>query len=62
MFSFMLLPSRSVWMSGNVRIEAVKQHTDKPVAMRWMRIADGSRYDPNRDTSEDPKLEKHMDL
>ena len=36
-------------------LESIKAHCDKPVSMRWMRIADGSKYDPNKDTSEDPR-------
>ena len=46
MFSFMLLPSRSVWMSGNVRIEAVKQHHRRPIRKKWLCII--SRFDARR--------------
>ena len=36
-------------------IESIKAKCEKPVSMRWMRIADGAKYDPNRDTTEDPR-------
>ena len=36
-------------------MESMKTLCDKPVSMRWMRISDGAKYNPNRDTTEDPR-------
>jgi hypothetical protein len=35
--------------------DALQGFTKCQINCRWMRIADGTRYDPNRDTHKDPK-------
>jgi hypothetical protein len=46
----------STFATDEVKLnDTLQGHTNCQINCRWMRIADGSWYDPNRDTRNDPK-------